>query len=182
MTDRFPAEPKSRRAADQPPEPTFNRSVQRTMIMELILGGLLFAVLLGGAAYFGVIRPQMQNSPAIVLPVLETYMAAGKASDSVGAHRLFSRAGLRSVQREDLAATFIDYTLFENFDRFQFTAFSRSPAGNVAENEVVHVEAIVLYAGEPPATLVADLEREEDVWRLRSLTISRPEEAPQVVP
>lgn len=182
MTDRIPAEPQPRRKEGQPLEPTFNRSVQQTMILELILGGLLFAVLLGGAAYFGVIRPQLQNSPAIVRPVLETYMAAGKTGDAVGAHRLFSRAGMRSVQREDLAATFTDYTLFDGFDHFQFTAFSRSPAGAIADNEIAHVEAVVFYTAEPPANLAADLEHEDDAWRLRSLTISRPEVAPQVVP
>ncbi len=182
MTEPRASQPLPEPAPAKPPKATFNRSVQRTMVVELVLGGLAMVVLLMVAGYFGIIRPRLQNSPALVRPTLDAFMVAGGAGDVAGAHHLFSRAGLRSVSRDDLAAMFSDRSLFDGFQRFQFTAYSRLPAGAVTENELVTVEAAALYQAAPPATLSAELEFEDEDWRLRSIDIHRPEAEPALAP
>jgi len=152
--------------------------MNESRIGDLVAGGILFMLLFLGAVYIGFVRPQLQSSPTIVQPVLEEYMRAGQADDTLAAHRLFSSAGIRSISREALAVAFADRSLYDGFKEFKFTAFDIYPSGTLAEQEIAHVEAIVLYDDRPPARLSANFEQETETWRLRNIALSRPEGTP----
>ncbi len=165
--------PPARPAAGRRARPSFNRDVQRTAMTQLTIGVAIFATLLFGAVYMTYIRPVMQRSPRVVQPVIEAYLDAGADQDVVAAHSLFSEAGIRSTSRDDLAARFADRSLYAGYTRLFVDAFEIAPAGARGPGEVAVVDGTVTYADQPPAVLHAELERENGLWRLRTIDVAR---------
>jgi len=161
-------------AIDQPKRrPNYDRRAQQALFTQLIGGGFLFLFLLLGAFYLGYLRPRAKFNAGAVRPILVAYMEAGKAADSLNAHRLFSEDGMRSMSREDLDAAFDDRSLFDGYNDLQVTSFTHLPAGTVVANDVARVSGVVTYGDQAPATLEAEMELDNEAWRLRSITLSR---------
>jgi hypothetical protein len=150
-------------------------SVQREVAGRLIIGGLIFGLLVLGAAYLSVV-PGGKLRPAAVQPLLESYLEAGKSRSLWGAHRLYSKRGLREVNRQAVFVDLEERGFFEPFSEIvivDFDAFE-SRAGDPDISHEARLGASILYENGSIGRIDAQLDLEENIWRIRDISLSRP--------
>jgi hypothetical protein len=151
--------------------------MQQQAMVELIVGGVLMALVVIGAAWFVLVRANSRGIGA-VMPVLGSFMEAGVANDVLRGHALFSNGGIVEYTRDDLAALFDQRDLFDSFQRLQARSFQHLPRREVTRVDQVRLTVDVYYATHEPARMDVLLDREETVgWRIRWIKITRDEQS-----
>lgn len=145
---------------------------QRTVLIYLILGGLIFFGFALGAAVLTVGRSGLFAQRA-ALAVVQRYMELGRDSETLPAHRLFSEAALARTTEADVAETFAQRRYFDGFERVALRSAQPIDAAGLAE-EAMRIEAIATYTFSPPALVTATLEQADGHWRLTGISFGEP--------
>jgi hypothetical protein len=148
--------------------------MQQQALFQLIVGGILVAVLCVGMAYvsFGGLGRRNVRS---VAPVIESFMRAGADANALAGHSLYSAEGLREVTRQDVDALFARRDLFDGFRNVSVSSLRFAPGTGPAIPESATVIAVSHYDHAAPARIVAQLDLDPSGWRLRSIRITRDE-------
>jgi hypothetical protein len=68
-----------------------------------------------------------------------------------------------------------DRDKFDGYSRLQVTHFQILPAEDPYDPEIARVRGVVTYDNRAPLELVAELELEEESWRINSIGLGSPE-------
>lgn len=189
MSDRSPEAQASSERADRPE--AFSRAdppaagaqsastvrrgeLQRLAAFQLLLGGL-FLIGLTIAAVWLVLQPQGLVRESAVVPLLDAYMQAGRDHQSFAAHALYSERGLEESSYEGVVSQIGQREAFEGYREIEIIGFTARPVfEDEGPSHEAEVTARIRYdGGGPEGELVARLDLDGNVWRIRHIEVSR---------
>lgn len=151
---------------------------QRAVARALIGGSLAFVLVMFGIVW-AVAVPHGPYAPRRFVPVLTAAVRRAAMGDAITLHGLYSRGGLRATTIDDVEAWLDQTDAFVGADGVVIRAVERLAGPDATTPQSAAVTADITYVDQqPPRTLSATLDFEEDEWRIRSLTVAPPAQTP----
>jgi hypothetical protein len=142
----------------------------QVFVRLLIAATITFVVIFVAASLY--LLPLGQRSVGAVVPVVDDFMRAGAAGDTLAARLLLSSDALGSPGRADMDRLLGQADLFAGYDGLATESFELLPSAERGGTDMAALRATVHYTGAPSARLDAVLVLENDRWRINDLRIA----------
>jgi len=153
------------------PEPTASNEVQRTLSLSLMGGSIAFIALLLAVVWAFAV-PHGPYTPRRVQPVLDLAIRRAAAGDALGVHGLYSNAGLRQTTLDSVDALIFGNDAFADAIGVRIERIVPIDGLDALAPRAAIVRAFIRYGdGRATFPIAATLDLEDDVWRIRDLTV-----------